>query len=149
MQTQNKRGGIGFSWGALANEYPFLPRVTYKNIILSLAKWNVRSEEIKPFLKIKDEEQLYQEFRQWGLDRRIPDRVCLADGDNELFINLKNILCIHTLLSLVKNRGGFELVEFPVHKDNALVKSSEGLFANEFIISFYRTNTDKKDGENG
>ena len=149
MQTQDKRGGVGFSWGVLANEYPFLPRVTYKNIILSLARWNITGDEIKALLKIKEDEHLFKEFRQWCEQRKIPEKVCLADGDNELFINTTNFLCIQTLLSLIKNRSGFELVEFPFQPEDALVKSPEGLFSNEFILSFYKTKNGAADKENG
>jgi len=145
LQTQNLRGGVGFNWGAFANEYEFLPRVTYKNIIFSPATWNVRKSDIDKFLKIKDDDQLFQAIQQWREENRIPPYVALADSDNKLFINLDNLLCIKTLFSVTKNRPNFQLVEFLFDPENAIVKSEEGVFTNEFIFAFY--NAGKKNPE--
>lgn len=138
LQTQGLRSGLGFNWGALSNEYEFLPRVTYRNLIFSPATWNIKNEEIKELLKIKDDEQLVRETRKWREARKIPAYVLQADSDNKLFINLENALCIKTLFSIVKKRGGFQLVEFLFNPENAVVKSKEGIFTNEFIFSFHK-----------
>ncbi|MCP4157986.1 MAG: hypothetical protein GY757_60320 [bacterium] len=142
MQTQDLRGGIGFNWGALANEYEFLPRVSYENLILTPATWNIKKDEIEDFLKIKDDIQLVEDVAKWRKEKKIPDHVALADSDNKLFLNLANALCIRTLFSVTKNRGGFQLVEFPFHPEDAIVKSENGndIFTNEFVLSFYNNN---------
>jgi hypothetical protein len=152
LQTQGLRGGLGFSWGALANEYEFLPRVVYRNLIFFPATWNIKAEEIKELVKIKDDEKLVKATREWRESRKIPAYVLQADSDNKLFINLENALCINTLFSIVQKRGGFQLVEFLFNPENAVVKSKEGVFTNEFIFSFHkvieRTNdTDRQDGD--
>ena len=54
MQTQGLRAGVGFSWGSLTNEYEFLPRVLYKNVILSLAKWTIKTENFLKVLELED-----------------------------------------------------------------------------------------------
>lgn len=138
LQTQGLRGGIGFNWGALANEYEFLPRVVYKNVIFSPATWNIRQDDIKDFLKIKENGQLVESLRKWRKEKNIPAYVLLADSDNKLFVNLNNSLCIRTLFSVTKNRPGFQLVEFLFNPDNAVVKGKEGVFTNEFIFSFFK-----------
>ena len=51
LQMQGLRGGVGFTWGALASEFDFLPRATYKNTILSLATWKVKTEEFKKLIE--------------------------------------------------------------------------------------------------
>ena len=139
LQTQNKRTGFSFDWGPLKTEYPYLPRVKYKNLILAPATWNIKTNDIKKILEIKnDDEGMYELVQNWRKERQIPDEVCLVDNDNELFLNLNNMLCIKILLSLVKNRKGFQLTEFLFTNDNTIVTSKEGFFTNEFIISFYR-----------
>ena len=143
LQTQGKRGGVGFNWGELSNDYPFLPRVTYKNVILGLARWNIRKEDIKELVKIKDDAQLLEKMKAWRQSIGMPALVGLLDGDNELLINLDNALCVRTLFSVVKQRTGFQLVEFLFHKDRAPVKNGDGVFTNEFIFSFYKKPADK------
>lgn len=137
LQTQGLRGGVGFNWGAFANEYQFLPRVTYKNLIFSPATWNIRQEDIEKLLKIKDDDELYRAIRQWREQKRIPPYVALADSDNKLFINLENIMCIKTLFSVTKKRPNFQLIEFLFNRENAVVKGPEGVFTNEFVFAFY------------
>ena len=132
------RGGVGFNWGSLANEYEFLPRVVYRNIILNPATWNIRQEDIKDLVKIKDDEELVQRLREWREKKNIPAHVALADSDNKLFINLENALCIKTLFSVTKNRPAFQLIEFLFNPENAVVKSKEGVYPNEFIFSFHK-----------
>lgn len=138
LQTQNLRGGLGFSWGSLAGEYDFLPRVIYRNIILSPATWNIKEKDIENLLKVKDDDQLVKCVREWRTERNMPAYVALSDSDNRLFISLENALCINTLFSVTKNRPNFQLIEFLFEPANAVVKSKEGVFPNEFIFSFYK-----------
>lgn len=145
LQTQNLRGGVMFNWGSLANEYEFLPRVVYRNIILNPATWNIRQEDIKDLVKIKDDEELVQRLREWREKKNIPAHVALADSDNKLFISLENALCIKTLFSVTKNRPNFQLIEFLFDPENAVVKSKEGVYPNEFIFSFHKVKENQKD----
>ena len=138
LQTQGLRGGLGFNWGTLANEYNFLPRVVYKNIIFSPATWNIKLDDIKGLLKVKEDRQLVETLQKWRKEKNMPPQVLLADSDNKLFINLNNSLCIKTLFSVTKNRRSFQLVEFLFNSDHAVVKSKKGVFTNEFIFSFHK-----------
>jgi class I lanthipeptide synthase len=146
FQTQDLRSAVGFNWGAFTNEYEFLPRVSYQNLIFSPATWNIKKDDIEKLVKIKDEEKLLAEMRSWRESRKMPAHVLLADNDNKLFINLDNLLCIKTLFSVTKNRGNFQLQEslydFGPDHDNGLVKNKEGVFTNEFVFCFF--NSDKK-----
>lgn len=138
LQTQEIKGGVGFNWGPLANEYPFLPRVTYKNIIFSLASWNILKEDFEKIIKIKEDKQLIKEITQWREKLNMPIWVALEEGDNELTLNLNNILSVKTLISLVKKKGNFKLIEFLYNEDNLTVRNEDGGFTNEFIFSFYK-----------
>lgn len=138
LQTQGMRGGLGFGWGALANEYEFHPRVVYGHIILSPAQWNIKKEEVEPMFSIKDDVQLVEAFRELRKRLKMPAHVLEVESDNKLYLNLENALCIHTLFSVVKNRGGFQLQEFLFNPENAVVKSADGVFTNEFVFSFHK-----------
>jgi len=145
LQAQNLRGSIGFNWGPLENEFTFLPRVKYKNIIFSVAKWRIQKNDFNKIIKIKPEEknskikdknELLAAIKNWRIKNKIPVWTALEDGDNKLTLNLKNILSIKTLISLVKNRPNFVLSEFILNKDNAFIKDGDNYYANEFIFAF-------------
>ncbi len=140
LQNQNQRGGLFFSWGSLAGEMPFLPRVRYRNLILHQASWQIKKKEIEPMLKNQnDAEALHRECTLWRKRLRLPDAVCLADGDNELYIRFDNLLSLRNLLTQVKERPSFKLVEFPFTAENTVVHSDEGGFANEVVVCLHRS----------
>ncbi|MFA8433387.1 MAG: lantibiotic dehydratase family protein [Marinifilaceae bacterium] len=139
LQTQDLRAGVGFNWGALSNEYGFLPRVKYKNIILSEAIWNIKKEEFKKVIEAKDDANIEKEAKLWKMRHNLPDYVLLADGDNELLFHLNNTLCIKTLLSLVKKRPAFQLKEFLFNAKDAIVKRRKDSFTNQIVFSFFRS----------
>ena len=138
LQHQNGRAGLGFSWNEMAQQLDYLPRVIYKNCILSQARWMVREKEIKIFFDIKDDAELLKKVKEWQNKREIPDSVLLSDGDNELYINMNHPISIRSWLSVVKKRPSFLLKEFLFNPDTAVVRGPEGVFTNEFIFAFYR-----------
>jgi hypothetical protein len=139
MQTQGIRSGIGFHLGSLANEYDFLPRVTYKNIILSLAEWKINVKEFNFLIEKKDRETLISDIHNWLLNKQIPRYVMLADGDNELLIDFESFLSIQMLHSVVKKRTAFQLQEFLFTAEKNVVEDGKGNgFTNEFIFGFYK-----------
>jgi hypothetical protein len=140
LQSQNLRGGVYFSWGSLAQEMPFLPRVRYRNLILCPATWQIKAKEIQELVKNQgDDAALRQALDAWRLQACLPAVVCLADSDNELYIHFDNLLSVRSLLAQVKNRSGFKLVEFPFTPENTPVRSPDGSFANEVFFCFQRS----------
>ncbi|HNW99205.1 MAG TPA: lantibiotic dehydratase [Bacteroidales bacterium] len=137
LQMQNSRGGVGFSWGVLQNEFTFLPRVCYQNVILSLAQWNLRKEDFEKLLKY-EENNLLNIINEWREKFKMPRYIALADGDNELVIDLENILCVKTFIDAIKKRQSIKLIEFIFDSETSVVKSEEGSFANQVIIPFYK-----------
>jgi len=144
IQHQNGRTGLGFHWNEAAQHLDYLPRVVYKNCILSQARWTVREKETKTFTDIKDDDELLIKIKEWKEKRNIPDTILLADGDNELYIDLNHTLSIRAWLSIVKKRPSFYLEEFLFNPETAVVRGPEGVFTNEFIFAFYRDLKTKK-----
>jgi len=138
IQHQYGRVGLGFRWHEAAQHFDYLPRVVYNNCILSQARWTIREKEVKPFLVIKDDNELLVKVKEWQAGREIPNSVVLADGDNELFVDLNNPLSIRAWLSVVKKRPSFFFEEFLFNPNTAIVQGPEGVFTNEFIFAFYR-----------
>ncbi len=140
MQTQDNKRAVGFNWGPLSNLYPFLPRVCYKNLIFSLATWNIQKKDFEHIVKTKDDSILLAEVHKWRMKQNMPEWVALEDGDNELVIKLSNLLSVKTLVSMVRKRQSFVLKEFFEKGENMVVRNEEGAFTNEVIFSFYQEN---------
>ncbi len=139
FQSRNSKSWYGFSWGPLLNTFPFLPRITFENLIFSPATWNVQTDEIIRFIKIKDDDELLGAVRKWRLSHNIPHLVSLVDNDNELLLNLENITCLRILFSIIKGRKKFRLAEFLFDEKHPVVHSTDGQFTNEFILPFYKS----------
>lgn len=138
MQTQNKRGGLFFNWGQLANEFTFRPRVRYKNTILSPAIWSIKVDEMKHLLSIKDDYSLISEIDIWRKKYKLPQYVLIPDGDNELFVDWKNALSVYSLFSIIKKRQTITFSEFLFESQNTVVTNKENHYLNECIVAFYK-----------
>lgn len=141
MQTQGKRGFLGINLGPFANEYEFIPRIEYENLILSEATWNLKNPEIEPLLKAMDNDRdfslVLKKFKQ---EKKIPQFALLTEGDNELLINFENLTSVKMLLQTVKKRPHFKLTEF-LFNENGVVKSNDGkaYYTNQVVLSFYNS----------
>jgi len=138
LQNQHYRGGIGLFLSGLFNEFPYLPRISYKNVILSLARWYIKPNDLKPIVENKELPAAMEAIRQWKERTGLPRFVVLPDGDNELFTDTESLTNLRVLYSVVKKRPQFTLREFPFDMDNALLKTKQGAFTNELLFSFYK-----------
>lgn len=137
MQNQGQRGGLYFSWPQILQNEEYLPRVTYKNVIFSLARWIVKKEHIKKILNFNSEEELMLAVNEWRNDKEIPQYVELVDGDNQLFVDLDNVLHVQMLVSVIKKRDAFVLQEFVHLPDQAIVHDEQGnCYTNQVIFAF-------------
>jgi lantibiotic biosynthesis protein len=138
MQLQGKQAGIYFNWGGLENQFKFLPRATFKNVILNAAHWNFTKKDITT-LTGKEGAVLMNAVAAFKHQWKLPDLVVLADRDNELLINLEDQLMVATWLDAIKTRHNFILKEFLGDKENAPVKDNNGnAYTNQFIAILLR-----------
>jgi len=131
LQTQQKREHFGFKWGDVLTNEHYLPRVVYKNIIFSLAAWKVTKKELKSM-------QTLEELKLWLVKRSIPNRVSIADLDNNLFIDFENELSCKMFLSIIKSRDYIILKEYLFNENKALIQNEGKGVANEFVLSFHK-----------
>jgi hypothetical protein len=137
MQTQGIRSGVGFGLGPFANDFPFLPRVEFNNLIFHDATWNLKKSHIEPLLKSKnDNDKLTEAIQTLRDSLKIPQYVMLADGDNELLVNFDNLTSVRMLLNTVSKRGSFKLTEF-LFSERGIVKEGSEYYTNQVVISFY------------
>ncbi|KAA1242895.1 lantibiotic dehydratase family protein [Aquimarina sp. RZ0] len=142
VQKQKLRSGIGFNWGVMLEKRAFLPRVVYKDFILSKARWMIKKEDITGFLN-NNKETLIEAITSWRIQLQIPKLVQLVDGDNTLLIDLENYNMIRMWLDTVKKRKDFILEEFLFTEECIVKRGNEG-FTNQFVISLYNEEKLKK-----
>ncbi|WP_316742011.1 lantibiotic dehydratase [Pedobacter antarcticus] len=131
LQCQGRREGLHFSWGSLRKIYTCLPRVNYGNIILSLAQWNFTQLHAKELLSLEGEEkkQALLHFRERWL---LPREVFIAEGDNELYIDLENALLVNVWLERIK-KTGYTLLKEYIAPDQSVTNTRQKRYANQFI----------------
>jgi len=142
VQNDNIRSGIRFSWNTIFETFTFLPRVQVKDVIFSLAKWNIKVKDLSAFFNYNNKILLI-EISKWRNSLRIPQFVQLVESDNKLLINFKNVDSIKMLLNTVKNSHQFQIEEF-LYVNEGLIKNDEGHYCNQFILSMYNANKLKK-----
>ena len=131
LQHQGKRSSMSFSWGSLAVQHQFLPRVTYKGILLQPATWNFYEKDIQELIgKNENSREGVKNFcEKWA----IPRYATIADGDNELLIDFENELSVNIFVESIKKRPGFMLKEF-FHPDNVSITDENGSpYANQMV----------------
>lgn len=133
---------LGFSWGVLANQFNFLPRVEFKNTILSSAKWQLRKNELDSLQQKNISNNVkHALFLELKKSLELPDKFLIADGDNELLIDCKNPIAIDTFIDSIKNRSEITLEEYLFEEEQAIVKDTDGgSFTNECIAVILNEN---------
>lgn len=123
-----------FDWGIYFQNKPFLPRVSYSNIILKPARWLISSSDI--FI---EKQICIDKLLTVKRNLNIPDEVLISSGDNQLYINFNTEQLVNILLDEVAKTRTVVLTEFLYSSKNInLVESENGYFANEIILNLYR-----------
>ncbi|MCC8198206.1 MAG: lantibiotic dehydratase family protein [Tannerellaceae bacterium] len=138
MQNDFQRKILRFTWGNIENLFRSFPRVKYKNVILSVASWNIRKEDIEELLNLQEETKLIEEVTQWRKGFSLPRYILIADGDNELLIDLTNKISIQSFFNVIKSRLSVTCKEFLFNPQKAMVKNRLGVYTNELLIPFYK-----------
>jgi thiopeptide-type bacteriocin biosynthesis protein len=115
LQNQGVNRSINFAWGNLIQLFPFLPRVCYKNIIVSPAMWILSASVFAHFNK--GSEEILNSVAQVRENFKLPRQVLYSEGDNELLVDFSSIISVETWLSLIKNKPYILLKEFLWAKD--------------------------------
>lgn len=134
LQAERNRGSAWWSWGALAAS-PFLPRVRVGNVVLSRAAWRLSKAEILALQK-PDLASRWTAMQHLRDVRRWPRWVVLADGDNELVVDLGNALAVDSLVQLLKERDEATLVEWYPGNEGAVARGDDGVYASQVVVPF-------------
>ncbi len=141
LQSQGLRNQIGFNLTPFHEEFNYLPRVEYDNIILSEACWYISKESVKYVLdELNDDINLFKTINTWRDKLKIPQYVLLIEGDNELLVNLNNLSSIKMFLETIKNKNKFKIKEFLYAEDSVIKNEIGECYTNQVVVSFYKSN---------
>lgn len=132
LQTADECINVHWHWNVLINQ-PFLPRVKYQNMILSLATWNLNTSDKTDFLQ---KEVSIQHLKDIQKEYKIPRYVTISEADNELWIDFENEMCLHLLKDYYAKNTIVTLKEVLFSTENCFIKTEKGSFNNEIIIPF-------------
>ncbi len=137
LQNQGFNNLNLWNWSVFRNQ-PFLPRIQYGKIILNRATWNFKKAD---FLLALKKDSFLNYFTALKNKYRIPDKVVLVEGDNELLLSMTSELSLNILADKLKKRD-VELQEYLFRPDNCFIKDDKGSYTNELVIPFF-THTDQ------
>lgn len=125
LQYQDSHLDVRWDWSALKNSSS-LPRVRYRNILLSRATWMLREEELKGVGKTEVPAALAA--------KGIPDRFLVVSGDNELLVD-RNVPCsVELLLLQLHKHKVLKLAEFLMEPDHCWLRENGASYAQELVI---------------
>ena len=138
LQSQDHRS-IYVSWGALEQVHTFFPRVSYKNTIILAAKRKFKKQELAAIIKAKGEQALATAIQKWRKEWKVPAKITLTEGDNELFIDLEHPFLVKLFVDEIKNKGTLEFSEFLIDTKNASVHDqAKKAYSSQFVVCFQR-----------
>jgi hypothetical protein len=138
MQSQDISVSFFLRWGEVFKIFDYVPRIQYKNIILSRQRWTISHDEIKDSNKLSDVELLLF-FKNIIHKHNLVSHVVIPEGDNEIYIDLTDIKCLKLLLDIVKNKTSFDLYEYLFSEYDSVVLSRQSdHYVNEVIIIFHK-----------
>ncbi len=136
LQSHGLTAGLGWSWGTLETA-AFLPRVTAGRLVLARARWRMGEEEIQALAKV-DGSARFAAVARWRRERRLPRWIALADGDNELVLDLDNALALDGWIDLLERRKEAMLFELFPSPEELCARGPEGRFLHELVVPFAR-----------
>jgi thiopeptide-type bacteriocin biosynthesis protein len=146
LQGQDVTSALAWDWGPLQHA-PFLPRVVSGRLVLCRARWNLTEAELRALGQAKGADQ-FAAMQAWRAERRLPRYVALADGDNELVIDLDNVLSGAALAHHLRGRRGAVLVEMFPDAEALCVTGPEGRFVHELAVPFVQVSTPRSEADN-
>jgi thiopeptide-type bacteriocin biosynthesis protein len=136
LQDQGMAAGLTWDWGRLADA-EYLPRVVTGRLVLARARWRVTRAELRALGQAQGAAR-FRIVQEWRRRRELPRRVLLAEGDNDLLIDLDNVLSIDAFAEMVKEREAAVLLEPFPGPDELCARGPEGRFVHELVVPFQR-----------
>lgn len=133
IQSQNEKN-FNFSVNYAELKKRFIPRISYRNIILHRATWILHENDIT---KIIDSEDALLSLKNFILKWEIGNLVVLVQNDNELFLDISKEDYLLLLIEELKKSKLIQLSEW-------LLQDSSNLEYNQQIILPLKNTTDSQ-----
>ena len=131
LQQQRASSAIRWDWGAY-KDAAYLPRVTYKHLLLARARWHIAKLDEKSLLR-QDPLVAIETLRT---RYQLPEAVILAQGDNELFLDLTHPIAAGILINHLSYASAILFETIATTNGCPVVDSHGGVYANEIILPF-------------
>ncbi len=130
MQSQDSIRSFKFGKNVIKNQ-TFYPRLKYKNIILSLAQWHFKQDELLQHIE--------DDFKKLKKEMNIPDTIIFStqSDDSYLILDLKNDLQLEVFFDEVRKRKGDMIIIKEKLDLEPITNCGEQFFNNEFIFSAF------------
>lgn len=141
-----------FNWRQASN-FPFLPRIVFKNFILSLARWNISTLTISYF-DLSTFTLFFDSFQKWRAKWYIPKFIfLLGQYDFRQLLNLVSKEHVQLLYYKIKELTENKLIVFEEAIDpemNLFAEGEDGLHITEFVVPLVKVKANelKNDDEN-
>lgn len=117
----------------------FIPRISYKNVILSRALWVIKKKDVKGCINDQGELEM-DRFREFCIKRKIPRYFIYFVNDLFLFVDRENRITLTAFIAEFNSRTELIVREFP---EVYSLQEGKIKYANELIVSFYRNSPSK------
>ena len=139
VQYQNETLITEFPWKSLYNATNHIPRIVYKNVILSREAWIFTKAQISEILKYSD---VSCRLSSWRSEYGIPEVVVCGDGDNELMVDFSSSFSVNAFKSAIKDSEMIFLYESVFNDNNRLFRNGVSEYTNECILPLYLKSND-------
>lgn len=129
LQFQDNPVNFGWDWGNMTNR-TFLPRIEYKHLILSRARWRI-SKDIFDGKEFRNDIEKTKFLAQ---HYNLPHRVLLSQGDNELLLDLQNEIGAKILTKELNRKEVLLYENLYESFDSPVIDKKGNMLANEVII---------------
>ena len=107
MQSQGLRAGLSIGWGGLETVISHLPRIRYKNLIISYEKWILDVKQFSTGGKYN-----MSKFREYCNHIGVCRKVRFVEGDNTLYVDVENDSSVKAFFSAIKKSLTLTFEEF-------------------------------------
>jgi len=124
-------------WGWLAGANDFVPGIKYGDLILSPPRWRIKIDSDLKKSEKRGEDK-YIEIIEWVKKNKLPEKVVWMDGDHEMLISWSNFNIVLSAWESIRKKNYVLFKDNPFN-EGSLVESEKGVYANEIIVSFKRS----------